>query len=522
MKKEIDKLILLLRYYDYNYHVLGKSVIQDEEYDKLVNKLDTMEKKEGYFPPNSPIRNVGFSPVGNNKIIEHDPPMLSVRGSYDLVEIKKVLKDFLQYSDIIMEPKIDGLSVSIIYKNGLLESASLRGDGFKGEDITHHIYYVKNVPIKIDENKECLEIRGEIYVPKNTDPGIEDNNLRNVAAGLLRRKVLPKNVLNFLPYSIPKSQESHENDLIYLGNYCKVPSYKILKNIDNLEEEITSFNNFHFETDGLVFKINNKTELGVTNKFPKNLIAYKFSFNKAVTTIENIEWQMTRNSVLVPVALLKPINLGGANINKVFLHNKKFIIENSLADGAEVEIVRVGNVIPQVKNVTKKSEKITVLLQCPYCKHDVLENKINYICANQSCPEVLFQRLCFFCKNLNFKGLGEERVRRIIKDFNVTNELDFLQTILYTNWQKDLNDKKFHIKKYFSAITPKILLVAIGIPGIGKGTKIHIKDFQELKEIFTTKEFNFLKGKKLEEVMKFANNYNFIDIINIFIKLEED
>jgi DNA ligase (NAD+) len=227
MKKEIDKLILLLRYYDYNYHVLGKSVVPDEEYDKMLDKLDKMEKEANYFPTNSPIRNIGFTPNGCGKTVDHDPPMLSVRGSYDLEEIRKVLQEFLNYSNVIMEPKIDGLSVSLIYNYGLLESASLRGDGLRGEDITHHIYYVNNIPVKIGTEKEFFEIRGEIFLPK--DIVSENNNARNMAVGLLRRKVLPKNILSFLPYSIPTSDNTHKQDLDFLKIIVRFLNVKFLR-----------------------------------------------------------------------------------------------------------------------------------------------------------------------------------------------------------------------------------------------------------------------------------------------------
>ena len=381
-KKKIEKLIQLNKH----YYDLSKPLVDDKEYDKIKLEILSLEKKYSFLKnENSPSKVVGFKPSKNFKKVSHKVPMLSLSNAFDeedLINFEKKIINFLNQKktyeiEYSAEPKIDGISASLIYKNGDFVMGLSRGDGKEGEDITQNLNTINDIPKNIlaKDFPNEIDIRGEVFIQNKDFEKIKDKfaNPRNAASGSLRQKNpadTKKIPLKFIAYTYGFSSEMKINSQNeYLTRLSKWgfktnPLNKTIKGIKNLmknyQEVEKKRNDIDFDIDGIVYKINSfdlQKRLGNVANSPRWAIAHKFSANNGVSKILNIEIQVGRTGALTPVAKIKPINIGGVVVSNATLHNEDEIIRKDIRIGDVVVVERAGDVIPHIIEVDLKKKK---------------------------------------------------------------------------------------------------------------------------------------------------------------------
>lgn len=466
--KEIEKLRTEIRRHDYLYYVLAQPEISDTEYDKLMKRLKELEEKNPQFiTGDSPTQRVSGKAVKDFSTVKHASPMLSLDNTYSSDEIlewdNRVKKTITDGScEYAVEPKIDGISCALTYKNGLLALGATRGDGDNGEDITLNIKTVKSIPLKLLSEIPLLEVRGEVYIDKNDfrelNRLILDNgeqpfaNPRNAAAGSLRQKnpkITGGRKLKFIVHSYGNvaGMEKFETHFEFLKLCEKNGLPTTLKNTDVAKkiEEVVELckkqekerDGLPFEIDGLVIKINSlaqQKKLGFTMKSPRWAIAYKFPAKQATTKIKNIVVQVGRTGTLTPVAELVPVECGGVVIARATLHNFEEIERLGVKIGDTVLIERAGEVIPKIIKVieTKRTggeQSIKIPEKCPVCSQPIVkvkEEDVAWRCINPSCPAHLENGLVHFAKReaMDIEGLGESAVGQLISKKLVSDFAD--------------------------------------------------------------------------------------------------
>ena len=528
--KRLKELAVLIKKHNYNYHSLDSPTITDKEFDKLVKENDILEKK---YPKlilsNSPNRIYGSLIKKNFKKIEHDSQMYSLSNAFNNEDIEDFIKrsaKFLNFSnykkfEYICEPKIDGLSLNLVYKNGNLKSAGPRGDGFTGENVTENILNIKNIPSKLEgKHPDFIEIRGEVYLNNSDfeklnsklDTKFKFANPRNAAAGSLRQldiSISHSRPLKFIPHGIGKCSERFKNIEDYYLQLKKwdITPNKLIKKCQSIQEIINFYNkinqkrsNIDYDIDGLVVKINDfnlQERLGYVGKNPRWAVAIKFSAEKAKTVIQSIDYQVGRTGAITPVARLKPVNLGGVIISNASLHNFDEINKKDINVLDLVEIERAGDVIPYVTRLVKKNSKLQSKIQpprnCPICNSDVLKEKNEAIlrCSNTyGCSSQKIGRLIHFVskKGLNIDGFGEKQVKQLfnlkyinkVEDiFNLEKfrseiiELDGWGELSFSNLIESINkSKKISFDKF---------IYSLGIRFIGEvNAEILANEFKEI------------------------------------------
>ncbi|MFH0947409.1 MAG: NAD-dependent DNA ligase LigA [Elusimicrobiota bacterium] len=474
MLQEIEKLKNEIRRYDYLYYVLAQPEISDTEYDNLMKRLKELEEKNPEFiTTDSPTQRVSGEAVKDFKTVKHSIPVLSLDNTYSPDEIlewdkrvKKIIPNELAAeSEYVIEPKIDGISCTLTYKNGMLIQGATRGDGDNGEDITLNIKTIKSIPLSLlttyhlpDDRQAglplttLLEVRGEVYIDKTDFQKLNEEilkngeqpfaNPRNAAAGSLRQKnpqITEKRKLKFITHSYGaiSEMEKFKTHLEFLKLCEKIGLPTTLKNI-NITKKIDEVvelckkrelerENMPFEIDGLVIKINSleqQQKLGFTMKSPRLAIAYKFQAKQATTKIKNIVVQVGRTGILTPVAELEPVGCGGVVISRATLHNFEETERLGVQIGDTVLIERAGDVIPKIIKVietkrTGKEEKIEIPNKCSVCGQPIVKEKAEEVawrCINPSCPAQLERGLVHFAKReaMDIEGLGDAVVQQLI------------------------------------------------------------------------------------------------------------
>ncbi len=451
----LKELADLIKKHNYNYHTLDKPEITDKEFDKLIKENDILEKKyPSLILKDSPNKNYGGKLKDNFKKIKHDSQMYSLANAFDYNDIKEFIKRSIKFLNLdndddfqyICEPKIDGLSLNLVYKNGNLVSAGTRGDGFIGEDVTENISNIKNIPSKLKKNFPAfIEIRGEVFLNKSDFEKLNSKlenkskfaNPRNAAAGSLRQldtSISHSRPLKFIPHGIGKCSDKFdkiENYYDQLKNWDITPNNQI-KKCYSVEEIIKFYNQIdqkrsgiNYDIDGLVVKINSfklQERLGYVGKNPRWAIAIKFSPEKADTIIQSVDYQVGRTGAITPVARLQPVNLGGVIISNASLHNFDEINKKNINVLDLVEIKRAGDVIPYVTRLVKKNSKLNSKIKpprnCPICESNVLKEKDEAIlrCSNTyGCSSQKIGRIIHFVskKSLNIDGFGEKQVKQL-------------------------------------------------------------------------------------------------------------
>jgi len=453
-KKEINKLREELNLHNYKYYVENNPLISDCEYDQLLKQLESLESK---FPelvtPDSPTQRVGGEPLDGFKTVEHKLVMLSLDNTYNYDELREFderVNKNVGNVEYVVEPKIDGAGVAILYENGIFVRGATRGDGIRGDDITTNLKTIYSIPLKLRGNiLRNVEVRGEVYFPiskfKKFNKEQEKKgevvfaNPRNAAAGSLRQldpRIVALRPLDIFVYFISfsdKEFETHKQaiDALKESGFRVNPLIKKVKNIEgaikyckNLEKRRETLD---YEIDGAVIKVNSlakQKELGETIKHPRWAISYKFAAKQATTRLNNIDIQVGRTGTLTPVAVLEPVYISGATISGATLHNFDELKRKDIRIGDVVLVERSGDVIPQVVKSIKekrkgKLKKKGIPKKCPVCRSKIVhkEGEVAVRCPNKSCPARLKWRLKYFASRdaMDIDHLGEQTIDKLIQ-----------------------------------------------------------------------------------------------------------
>ncbi len=541
IKKRIEELREIIEYHNYRYYVLDDPQISDAEYDRLFNELRELEQKYPQFAsPYSPTKKVGGPPLKEFSSRPHSVPMYSLDNVFSKEEFYEYvtrIKRLLNGEDISfwVDPKLDGLAIEIIYEKGKYIGAATRGDGYIGEDVTEHVKTIKNVPLilRVGEDiaiPEYIEVRGEVVISKKDFLLLNKKQLeagektfanpRNAAAGSVRQldpKITATRPLKFFAYGIGvirwgedslleiRTQEEVMKFLFKIG-FNIVPQARLCKNSNEVYEyfEYVDSNReeFEYEIDGVVAKVNSleqQKRLGATARSPRWAIAIKFKAEQAETTLKDIIVQVGRTGVLTPVAILEPVEIGGAVVKRATLHNEDEILAKDLKIGDRVIVERAGNVIPEVvrplkEKRTGKEKDFVFPEKCPVCGSDVVrfEGEVYHRCINVSCPARLKRGLAHFVSKagLDIPGIGERWIdvfvdKGIIKDF-ADLFLIKKEDIIHLERMGDRLAENIlnSIKKAKENATLKKFIAALGIRHVGEQTARMLADhFKSIDEL---------------------------------------
>jgi DNA ligase (NAD+) len=572
---DYKKKILLLQKYNKQYHSEDKPTISDQEFDSLKKNIIDLENKYQFLKSKySPSKYVGFKPSKNFQKLKHRVPMLSLGNAFnenDLKNFEKKMINFLSLknTDLItysVEPKIDGISASIIYKNGKFTRGLSRGDGVEGEDITQNLKTIKDIPLLINKNNfpEEIDIRGEVFIENNDFKKIEDKfaNPRNAASGSLRQKdslITKKMPLKFIAYTYGYVKKLNiENQTTFLKNlklwgFKTNPFNKEISGIKNLmlnhkklEEKRKEM---AFDIDGVVYKVNNfdlQKRLGFAANAPRWAIAHKFSANSAISEIMNIEIQVGRTGALTPVAKIKPVNIGGVIVSNATLHNEDEINRKDIRIGDTVNVERAGDVIPHVVSVDfKKRKKIfntfNFPLKCPSCggqtikDYNEITKKQDAVrrCASEgfTCEKIAIEKIKHFVSKdaFNIDGFGKKIVEnfwdlRLIKLPQDIFNLDYDKIENLEGWGKlSVANLKFSIESK-RKVSLERFIYSLGIRHIGqenakliaKHLKTAINFFKLSNEVNINKLVNIdgIGNTQLNSIKKFFINQNNLKVLS--------
>ncbi len=544
IKKKYSNKIKELNKHNLLYYQKSKPIISDKDYDELKKEIFELEKKYTFLISDmSPSNKVGFKPSKNFLKAFHRERMLSLSNAFDKNDLenfeKKVFnylnikdKKFLEYS---VEPKIDGISASLTYKNNNFVLGLSRGDGTEGEVITENLKTIKDIPKSIEDIKfpKDIDIRGEVYIEKDDFENIKDRfaNPRNAASGSLRQKdssETKKIPLRFIAYSfgfnneINFKKQSEFLQLLKKWGFKTNKFNKVISGVDNLVQVHKELEkkryDLDFDVDGLVYKINNielQNRLGFVANAPRWAIAHKFSADSSFSKILNIEIQIGRTGALTPVAKVKPVNIGGVLVSNATLHNEEEIIRKDIRVGDTVKIERAGDVIPHVLLVdlnkrSKESKKFLFPQKCPSCGSKVIKdfNKISKKydavkrCSSEGykCEKIAIEKIKHFVSKeaFNIEGLGKKVVEKfwnlkLIKlPYDIFN-LNYKNVEKLDGWGKQSsNNLKKSIEKSRNIELDKFIY-SLGIRHIGQeNAKLLSKFFLNIKSFENlTKNFNF-------------------------------
>ena len=546
IKKYYNKKIRELRKHNELYFDQSSPKISDKEYDEIKREILNLEKKYSYLTSNiSPSNSLGFAPSKNFIKSSHRVKMLSLSNAFDLEDLENFEKKIFNYLnekidvEYSVEPKIDGISASLTYKDGLLVLGASRGDGMIGEVITENLKTISDIPQKITykDFPKDIDIRGEVFIKKSDFSNLKNNfaNPRNAASGSLRQKnseQTKKIPLNFIAYTfgyfeskIIKKQSEFLRSLKKWG-FKTSEHNKVLKTINDLENFHKNFEkdrfDLEYDVDGLVYKINSldlQKRLGFTASSPRWAIAHKFSADSAYSQIEDINIQVGRTGALTPVARIKPVNIGGVVVSNATLHNEDEINRKDIRVGDTVKIERAGDVIPHVilvdlKKRDKKSKKFIFPNNCPSCgsetikefnkttkKHDAVRR-----CTNEGydCEKIAIEKIKHFISKeaINIDGLG----KKVVENFWNLNLIRFPQDIYNLDYNKisdlegwgdlSVSNLKYSIDQS-RKVTLDRFLYSLGIRHIGIENAKLLAEYT--KSI--TNFLNFVKNKKLNEFL---------------------
>lgn len=450
-----------LNHHIYRYYVENENDIEDYEYDMLMRELQSIE--EAYpdlLTADSPTHRVGGSADNQFESVTHTVKMESLQDAFSHEEIREFdtrVKSGVTNAQYVVEPKIDGLSVSLEYVNGVFTRGSTRGDGVTGEDITANLRTVRSIPLRLTEALPFIEVRGEVYMPRQTFLEIVKEqelneekpfkNPRNAAAGSLRQKdpkITAKRKLDIFVFNIQriegKTLSSHKESLDYLKTlgFKTVPFYTQVGTIDGALAEIGRIGDIRytlpFDIDGAVIKVDDFAQrevLGSTSKFPKWAVAFKYPPEEKETELLDIEINVGRTGVLTPTAVLSPVLLAGTTVSRATLHNEDFIREKNIAIGDTVIVRKAGDIIPEVLKVSKHKENAPLYRMpavCPSCGSPVTREaeEAAVRCTNPDCPAQLLRMLIHFCSRdaMDIEGLGESILETLTAEGMLQNVAD--------------------------------------------------------------------------------------------------
>tara|TARA_B000000557_G_scaffold118748_1_gene96378 strand:- start:942 stop:2966 length:2025 start_codon:yes stop_codon:yes gene_type:complete len=559
-KNRVLELHSLINFHSHKYHSLDTPEIEDHEYDALFQELLQLEDR---FPELmydfSPSQRVGSKPLDGFKKIEHLIPMLSLENAFNQQDMedfnKRILERLLIEADVNFscEPKLDGIAVNLLYKNGRLDLASTRGDGKIGEDITHNIRTINSIPLSlIDSNSKLptvIEIRGEVFIEKKdfdlaNKKAIKAGektfaNPRNAAAGSLRQldpSIAASRPLKFYAhgmgfieegdFKLPDSQSEMLKQYKSWGLPTN-PYNDVAANLEACEEYFLKISNerdiLPYEIDGIVFKVNNlakQLSLGQVSRAPRWAIARKFPAEVGTTIVKKISFQVGRVGGITPVAEFSPVNIGGVTVSHASIHNFDEINRLDVREGDTVDIKRAGDVIPQIISVNldkrkKGSLKVSLPKRCPSCKNDLvrIEGEAILRCtAGLDCPAQRIGSLIHFVSRnaLNIDGLGERIIELLVDKKLVLNFADLFRLDI-----KDIINLEGFGEKSATNLIKSIqaskdtnlsrFIYSLGIREVGEATAMNLAlNFNNISKFLAADEQDFLE---INDIGPVASNY---------------
>lgn len=454
-EREISRLRKEINRHDYLYYVLADPEITDREYDALMRRLQELEADSPELvTPDSPSQRVGGQPLGSFEQVTHPVPMLSLGNSYNIEELRdfdrRVRELYGREPEYVCELKIDGVAISLTYRNRSFVQGATRGDGHFGDDITANLRTIRSIPLSVsDLMVPDFSVRGEVYFPRAE---FEEMNARRVKAGLnafmnprngaagtlkmLNPGEVAKRPLRFFAYSLSGGGlnlklQSRALDLLHQSRFPTNPNWEQCRNIGEVEAYLerwdTSRADLPYDTDGVVIKLNDiagQAALGSTAKNPRWAMAYKFSTERAITRLLKITWQVGRTGAVTPVAELEPVLLLGTTVKRATLHNVEEIERLNIRIGDSVEIEKGGEIIPKVIRYIEQERpddtvEIDVPANCPECKTPLVkdEQEVAIRCPNRECQAQLRGRISHFASRgaMDIEGLGSKTVEAIVE-----------------------------------------------------------------------------------------------------------
>ena len=554
IKSEYEQLCKQAEQHNFNYYVLDDPTIEDDEYDRLMRRIKEIEAENPEIvSESSPTQHVGGYAINTFEKVTHEVQMGSLQDVFskgELYEFDERVKKAVGKAVYCVEPKIDGLSVSLEYKDGIFTRGSTRGDGFVGEDITKNLKTIKSIPMVLNEKIPFIEVRGEVYMPKAdfeklVRKQLENDeqpakNPRNAAAGSLRQKdsrVTASRGLDIFVFNLQRIEgrelTCHSESLDYMKKlgFNVIDGYKTFDNIEDAVSRIMEIGenrqSYSYDIDGAVIKVDNfelRNELGSTAKVPKWAVAFKYPPEEKETKLLDIEINVGRTGALTPVAVFEPVWLAGTTVSRAVLHNQDYIDSKDIRIGDIIAVRKAGDIIPEVvRSVShaENSEPFIIPHICPVChgKAERAEDEAVIRCVNIDCPAQLLKNIEHFASRpaMNIDGLGEAVVKQLVENRLISAVAD-----LYGLQQQDLEMlpgfAKVSASKLIANIenskanSPDRLLFALGIKGIGqKNAQLLMKHFGSIEKLSETSP----------EEISAVENFGDILANNIFTALHE-
>lgn len=563
MKKYMEDLVKKIEQHSYDYYVLDNPTISDFEYDKIIHELmDLEEKYPEYKINNSPTERVGGKVLEGFETVTHTVPMESLNDAFSKEELEDFdtsVRKIIANPEYVVEMKIDGLSVSLEYKNGEFIRGSTRGDGIVGEDVTQNLKTIKSIPLRLTENISYLEVRGEVYMPVSSFIELNQKreeleqplfaNPRNAAAGSLRQlnsKVTAERNLSIFIFNIQqvngKEFSSHKESLDYLKTlgFKVSPTYNSFNTIDEAYSQIQKIGEMRgelgFDIDGAVIKINNFADrklLGSTTKAPKWAVAYKYPAEQKQTKLLDITIQVGRTGVLTPTAELEPVRIAGSTVSRATLHNIDNIKNKDIRIGDTVIIQKAGDIIPEVVEVVTKKRTgnetpYKMPEKCPVCDTPVVReaDEAATRCVNPECPAQKIRNIIHFASKdaMDIDGLGPAIIEQLAEHELIKSPAD----LYYLKYEDLVDIDRMGIKSANNLIKAidkskraglDRVIFALGIRNIGsKAGKILAEKFGDIDSLSEASENVLTKIEDIGPIMaksivNFFSSTGSIDII---------
>ncbi|HEN1035738.1 TPA: NAD-dependent DNA ligase LigA [Streptococcus agalactiae] len=524
MENRMNELVSLLNQYAKEYYTQDNPTVSDSQYDQLYRELVELEKQHPEnILPNSPTHRVGGLVLEGFEKYQHEYPLYSLQDAFskeELIAFDKRVKEEFPTAAYMAELKIDGLSVSLTYVNGVLQVGATRGDGNIGENITENLKRVHDIPLHLDQSLD-ITVRGECYLPKESFEAIniekrangeqEFANPRNAAAGTLRQLntgiVAKRKLATFLYQEASPTQKETQDDVLkelesygFSVNHHRLISSsmeKIWDFIQTIEKDRVSL---PYDIDGIVIKVNSlamQEELGFTVKAPRWAIAYKFPAEEKEAEILSVDWTVGRTGVVTPTANLTPVQLAGTTVSRATLHNVDYIAEKDIRIGDTVVVYKAGDIIPAVLNVvmSKRNQQEVMLIPklCPSCGSELVhfEGEVALRCINPLCPNQIKERLAHFASRdaMNITGFGPSLVEKLFDAHLIADVADIyrlsIENLLTLDGIKEKSATKiYHAIQSSKENSAEKLLFGLGIRHVGsKASRLLLEEFGNLRQL---------------------------------------